>query len=391
MSCQSKLRIVYVIPVLAAGGAETLLTAVIEELMSRGHEVKLVCLHPPHETFFRFPNKDFIENTVKPVITDSRVKFSIVKKTKLHNQHFKHLIEEFKPHIVHSHLFEAEIVARCYINKNISYFSHGHDNMIQLEKPKKRKLFNKTKLANAIERRWLIKKYRKSSTRFIAISNDVNTYLKSNLPKDLASRVSIIPNGFKFERYAVESDFKIKDKQTLRIVSVGNLVKKKNHKLLIDLGVELSNRAIPFTIDVLGYGPLMDELNQMLQKNNLENSITFHGNVGNVKDFLAKADFYVHPATYEPFGLVLLEAMSAALPVISLDGRGNRDILHEGKNGYLITENSPIPFADQLISLWKSEEKYAEISAFAQNFARGYDMKIYADKLLDAYYATLKY
>ena len=48
--------------------------------------------------------------------------------------------------------------------------------------------------------------------------------------------------------------------------------------------------------------------------------ITLHGNVDFVEKYLWDSDIYVHPALYEPFGLVLLEAMAAGLPVVSLDG-----------------------------------------------------------------------
>jgi len=382
------LRIAYIIPVLSSGGAETLLTAIIEELHQRNHEILLICLHPHHETFYKFPNKDFILDEIKPVVTQSRVKFSILGKTQVDNQHYKKLITDFKPDIIHSHLFEAEIVARSYIYAQAKYFSHGHDNMIQLKKWSSETIKNKINISNYVERSWLIKQYKKSNTTFIAISKDVNDYLKFNLPKVLGDRVHIVKNGFNFERYFVARAFKIQNSQQINMVSVGNLVKKKNHNFLIDIALELRKRKINFHFDVLGFGPLKEVLQTRINENHLENEIILHGNVGNVREFMAKADLYVHPATYEPFGLVLLEAMAAGLPVITLDGSGNRDIMENGRNGYLIGEQNPITFADTIFDTWNDEKKYAKMSELAQQYSSEYDIAIYVDLLENLYNRT---
>ena len=50
----------------------------------------------------------------------------------------------------------------------------------------------------------------------------------------------------------------------------------------------------------------------------------------------------MHSASYEPFGLVLLEAMAAGIPCVSIDGGGNRDIIINGENGFIIEIQSAI-------------------------------------------------
>lgn len=370
---------------MGGGGAEVLLGAVIEELYNRNHSILLICINEHHHTFKNFPNKDFILNVIKPSFVKTRVQFSILDVNVIFIESYKKLIDDFKPDVIHSHLYESEIVAQSYIYPSARYFSHGHDNMIQLKKLSVETLKNKKNLSNFIERSWLVKQYRKSNTTFVAISNDVNDYLKANLPKSIADRVHIIKNGFNFKRYFVERDFKVQNSNQINMVSVGNLVKKKNHNFLIDIALELRKRDINFHFDVLGFGPLKDELQTRINQNGLEKNIILHGNVGNVRDYMAKADVYVHPATYEPFGLVLLEAMAAGLPVITLDGRGNRDIMENGRNGYLINDQNPQLFADTIVDVWKDEKKYAKISQLAQQYASEYDIAIYVDLLENLY------
>ena len=51
-----------------------------------------------------------------------------------------------------------------------------------------------------------------------------------------------------------------------------------------------------------------------------------------MEEYLENSNLYVHTAFSEAFGLVLIEAMTAGLPVIALDAKGNRDIIENGKN-----------------------------------------------------------
>ena len=89
----------------------------------------------------------------------------------------------------------------------------------------------------------------------------------------------------------------------------------------------------------------------------------------------------MHTATYEPLGLVLLEAMAAGLPVISLDGGGNRDLMINGKNGYLIENQDPKEFVDRILEVFQNKE----ISGFTAEFAKQFEIKTYCDKLLEIY------
>ena len=77
--------------------------------------------------------------------------------------------------------------------------------------------------------------------------------------------------------------------------------------------------------------------------------------------------------------------MAAGLPVVTLDGRGNRDLIVQGKNGYMVYEQDTEQFADRILEIWNDKNKYNQMSAFAQDFARQYDIKPYVDKLLELY------
>jgi len=109
------------------------------------------------------------------------------------------------------------------------------------------------------------------------------------------------------------------------------------------------------------------------------------GNTVNVANYYAAANVYVHVATYEPFGLVILEAMASGLPVVTLDGKGNRDLIKEGENGFMIYNQSPEEFAEAIEKTVKDKNAYRKMSENALAFAKKHDIASYTDKLIKLY------
>jgi glycosyltransferase involved in cell wall biosynthesis len=378
------MRILFCIPLLGCGGAEILLANIAIQLSKKGHSVKIVCLEQFHETWPNFPNKEELLKKVEiEIITDSVV-FSLFRKTRIRNENFIRIVNEFKPDVIHSHLFLAEIYCRTEIFKNVKYFSHGHDNMIQLKKPRFDSLFSKFKIVNLWERSWLIKKYKESNNHFIAISKDVMQYLTSELPS-FKNSIHYLPNAINTTNFHHERNYK-KTNHPFHIVSIANLVPKKNHVLLIFVLEILVKKGFNVTIDVYGFGPLMDELKQKTKEKKLEKRLIFHGSVGEIPEKLKRADLYVHPAWYEPFGLVILEAMASGLPVVSLDGYGNRELIEENKNGFIISQELPIDeFVNKIIYFIESDSERERMGRYAREFAENYAIESYVNKLIDIY------
>ena len=77
--------------------------------------------------------------------------------------------------------------------------------------------------------------------------------------------------------------------------------------------------------------------------------------------------------------------MAAGLPVVSLDGGGNRDILVDGKNGFLIPSNEPHLFVEKILHLSTHPNQYAIMSDFSQHFSKQYDISTYIDQLIEFY------
>ncbi len=122
------------------------------------------------------------------------------------------------------------------------------------------------------------------------------------------------------------------------ILSIGNLIWRKGFHLLIKSVIEYPNAFHNCQIVIIGNGPLKKELTNMVERNNLSDQIHFTDAIKKpeIPLWLSAADCLVHPALDEPFGLVIIEAMSCQTLVIASPVGGIIDYLRDGENGFHI-------------------------------------------------------
>ena len=368
------MRILHILPYLRKGGAQRLALDICLELQKRGNVVRIISF--VDENDFRF-----LTNNLDVQIVPATVQLSIFHQNVLNIDALQKAIEDFAPDVIHTHLFEAEIVSRSCNYSQAKWFSHCHDNMRQFQNFSVKTLFNKQLLTNFFEKRYLFSRYQANSgNTFIAISHDTEQYFRKTARK---YNVQLLPNAIDYEKFHRDNSRQPSTK--LRLVNVGSYQAKKNQSFLVEVAKILRKRYIDFEMNLLGGGEKFGEITSLIKNNCLEANVMQRGNVENVAEYLWQSDIYLHSAYYEPFGLVLVEAMAAGLPVVTLDGRGNRDLIVQGKNGYMLYEQDAEQFADCILEIWDNKQKYQELSAFAQEFARQYDIKPYVDRLLELY------
>jgi len=378
------MRILYIIPIMGCGGAEILLGAIARNLVKKGHEVHILCLSPHHTTWSHYPERDALLNEVSISVIGGSVQFRLLRQPKIYNAAYRNYVEKLKPDIIHSHLYLSELLSRSYILTTSKYFSHGHDNMPQLKAFGLSTFKSKKLLANAWERFWLLKQYNLCNNNFIAISKNVQAYLAKELPA-FSHKISYLPNAIDTNMFTTDRKYE-KVQGAFHMVSIANLVAKKNHSLLIEVMQVLLEKGYDVTMEVLGMGPLMEELVAKTKSKGLENHLFFRGSVGNIPQKLWNAHLYVHSAWYEPFGLVLLEAMASGLPLVALDGIGNRELMKENQNGFMIpTKASAEEFASKIAYFIDNPDELERMGKFAREFSMEYDIDHYTDRLLDIY------
>ncbi len=377
----SSLKVLVALPRFGKGGAEKLACDTAIEMQKRpGVQVKVVSF----DTENQYPN---LTSLIDVQWIPSKIYLSPYKKNRFELTAYSNFVKQFQPDIIHSHLFEAEIISRSIDYPQAKYFSHCHDNMHQLATFQPGTLLNKVKLIEYYERSYLFNRYRKNGgNRFVAISKDTYKYFSEVLPADLRN-ITLLLNAINFHQYNAANNQR--DLNTIKLVNTGSFVPKKNQQFLLEVLKVLKQRGKQATLTLLGSGPQLQQVKDKAQEYGLSGNIVFVGNVERVEDHLKEANVYVHSAYYEPFGLVLIEAMAAGLPVVSLDGRGNRELVIDGENGFFIPEQNAEQFADKIIALTSNEAAYRKISANAIAFARKFDMKEYVDRMLELYSRSL--
>jgi len=371
------MKILHIIPSLCEGGAERMVLDICIELKKRKDiEVTLV--------YFRDINDyPVLSSQIECLLIPSKYIPSISGKTVTEIDGLMNFIRGFKPDIIHTHLFEAELISRIEIMAGVKYFSHCHDNMHQLKPFSINTLFSKKNLTEFYERIIMIRQYKKCNNSFIAISKHAENYFKQVLPFSLANRIYLRHNAIDFYRFNKVN--KQRNARPVKLINVGSFVAKKNQQFLVDVVKILTDGGHDVALTMLGGGALRADVLAKVSAMGLGAHIALPGNVEDVPGYLAEATIYVHAATYEPFGLVLIEAMAAGLPVVCLDGGGNRDIMEQNKNGLMVHQPDAKLFAEAILQVADNQNAYNEMSAYAVAYAARFDIKPYADRLLELY------
>lgn len=126
--------------------------------------------------------------------------------------------------------------------------------------------------------------------------------------------------------------------QVFKLLSVGRFVKEKNMLSLLDVYARLDQARFCFTL--IGYGPEFEPTQRYAYEHLGLSPDRVRFMHKPEKTALAHeyraADLFLFSSTTDTQGLVLAEAMAAGTPVIAFDGPGQRDIVHDGVNGFLV-------------------------------------------------------
>lgn len=374
----NKLKILHIIPNLKKGGAERICLDICQELVRTGNHVKLILLEDANEYEELSSGLDIQIAPGRPFLREkNEIKSGI--------SHLKKIVANFQPSAVHTHLFQAEFVWKC-ANMAIPSFFHIHDN-IKVFEPFSSKNSFKTNAVKWLEKRRYFKLLYNSNTTYLCISKDTESYVRNHLDSNKIN-IKLLHNAINYSRFHSKIQ---KQLNSFHLISIGSLVPKKGHLFLIDVInhlKSLTDKKIFFQI--LGDGPLKPTIANRVKELGLLEEIQLLGKVNQPEEFLKSANLYIHGATEEPFGLVLLEAMAAGLPVICLNGGGNKDIMENGENGFCFDRASPEEFAAKIIATISDEEQYFKMSQYAKVFAEKYDIKGYTQDLIHLYKSVIK-
>jgi glycosyltransferase involved in cell wall biosynthesis len=155
------------------------------------------------------------------------------------------------------------------------------------------------------------------------------------------------------------------------IVAAGRLAEAKNYPLLIE-AMSLLRQRLPARLFILGQGDQEAALRQLIQARGLGDAVHLCGFQANPWKYIARADVFALTSRYEGFGNVLVEAMACGVPVVATSSPGTRDIVTSGEDGWLVERHEPSVVAASLEQVLGDHALRGRMSEAARRHAERY-------------------
>mgnify|MGYP000855911770 CR=1 FL=1 len=343
----------------------------IEFLKSRGYQVEVACA----------PDR-FIYDIPTPVhqIFFSRFPFSL-KNIKAYLA-IKKIISEENYRLIHVHTpiaaFLVRLAARKY-KTPVIYTAHGFHFY------KGAPIFDNFlfKFIETLAARW---------TTCLIVINEEDLQAAKTMGYVPGENLFYIPGvGVNLDYYQLQGSTK-EARQELGIsddvpmvLCAAEFSPNKNHILLLDAW-EQTLHLVPDAVLVLaGFGQLETEIKEKIKDRDLEHSVFMIGYRYDLPRFLHMADVVVLPSKREGLPRAILEAMACAKPVVATNIRGNRDLVEDGKNGFLVPLHSPEPLARALALLLTDRNLAAKMGTSGREMADEYSLSNVIEQNWDLY------
>lgn len=219
-------------------------------------------------------------------------------------------------------------------------------------------------------------------SKIFAISDSVRVVLKEKFNIDAKT----IMNGVVFDKMANTKPPKLNN--TFKIVSIGRLVDNiKGHSILIKAMHQIPKN-ISASVDIIGDGPDMSTLRSLCQDLHIEERVRFLGAKSQIyiQENLCEYDLLVQPSFIEGFGLTIVEAMAAKVPVLVSDIDGTTEVICHGKYGVCFKVGDHYDLAKKIIEIIGNIDQCKRMAEDAYEYAmERYSLTSTAQKYINNY------
>ncbi|AFB21164.1 capM protein [Rickettsia canadensis str. CA410] len=166
------------------------------------------------------------------------------------------------------------------------------------------------------------------------------------------------------------------------ICVLARLVAKKGIDVFIKAIKILKEKKYDIQVVIGGEGEEKDNLITLVRTLNLQNQISFTGWINDKDKFFEQSNIFCLPSLHEPFGIIVLEAMEASIPIVSTDTEGPTEILSNMQDGLICKAGSIEDLAEKIAYLIDNPQKAEEFSKNAYlKLQQNYDVKVVSKKL----------
>ena len=193
-----------------------------------------------------------------------------------------------------------------------------------------------------------------AAAEFVAAETDYSRDLLQRRCPDFATKIHRVYNGIDLDDFPVP--ISARQNRVARILSIGRLVAFKGFEYLIEACAELARRGREFVCEIIGDGPLREQLRVRIDELQLDPYVTLTGSLSQhaVLEKLRSTDIFALASTIDDrggsdiFPTVILEAMAAARPVVSTQLAGIPELVIHEKTGLLVAPGETAALAGAL-------------------------------------------
>lgn len=322
-----KVKILFILPSLAAGGAERIMSFVAKSINAEQFSTKLIITGSKNKSVYKTDALEVIYLNKSRVLKSGFSLFKLFKKEKP---------DIVISSIVHLNTFSAffslvfpktKFIAR---EANVLSVLSSHN-------PSTNLLFSKKIIILAY----------KLVDKIICQSKDMQRDVIANYGVPLEKTVLInnpITNSFQIKNKGRDL------KKTIRYITITRLSKHKGHKRIIDA---LSKVNFSFHYTIIGKGSEKKSIFNYINEKNLTDKVSYIEYTNEVDKYLAESDLYLQGSYVEGFPNILIESCVVGTPVLAFNAPGGLDeIIKNGVNGFVANSNEE--FENHLKSIQSS-------------------------------------
>lgn len=225
-------------------------------------------------------------------------------------------------------------------------------------------MFEKSTITHLISTFFQRKKFNRLNKIVALTLGDANDWSR------VCKNVCVIPNVVHLNDSDIHSTCVNK-----RCIFAGRFDNQKNVGALIKIWTIVQKHYPDWILDVYGNGHLKPYYEKIVLENKL--NIVIHPAVPDIFDKFMESSMLLMTSLYEPFGLVLAEAMSCGLPVVAFNcPYGPADVISDGVDGFLVEDRNIVVFAGRVCQLIEDEQLRQKMSKAAVQSAQRYKADI---------------
>lgn len=363
------MNILLIITGLGMGGAEHVVVNLADELVKRGHQVKIAYLTGQALVLPESPSIEVISIGMAGAKSFFSAYFKL-----------RSLIKSFKPDVVHSHMVHANILSRLVrLTVNIPKLICTAHNTSEGGKLRMLAYRLTDKLAdistNVSEEAVaaFVSKGAVKPGRMLAVANGIDT-AKFSFNKS--------------DRERLRKELKITDQKML--LAVGRLDTQKDYPNLLNSIYLLKQKRQDFKVFIVGDGPLRAELRQRVKELELTEYVEFLGLRRDVAQLMSAADVFVLSSAWEGFGLVVAEAMACERQVVATDCGGVKEVV--GDAGFIVSARDSSALVNSINTVLDMNPLgRSQLGANARvRIVQEYSLSKSTGSYLDIYYGLIK-